>query len=129
MKGFYRVTKRINGRLYDYWQRSKRVGKSVKTENVYIGPSQSSVSAMGPSSSTTAPITPEAAIDNFRRLSDDLTYLKRFEEKQRREDERIQYGPLAARIRKQRAAVQAAKRATKGIKSVNPFAAKILKTD
>jgi hypothetical protein len=29
---WYRVTKRINDRLYDYWQRTKRVGKSVKTE-------------------------------------------------------------------------------------------------
>jgi hypothetical protein len=35
---WYRVTKKINGRLYDYWQRTHRVGKSVKTENKYIGP-------------------------------------------------------------------------------------------
>ena len=39
MGNWYRVTKRINGRLYDYWQRTYRVGKSVKTENKYIGPS------------------------------------------------------------------------------------------
>lgn len=38
MGNWYRVTKRINGRLYNYWQRTKRVGKSVKTENRYIGP-------------------------------------------------------------------------------------------
>jgi hypothetical protein len=38
MGSWYRVTKRINGRLYDYWQRTYRVGKSVKTENRYIGP-------------------------------------------------------------------------------------------
>ncbi len=37
--GWYRVTKKINGRFYDYWQRTYRVGKSVKTENRYIGPS------------------------------------------------------------------------------------------
>jgi hypothetical protein len=36
---WYRVTKKIKGRLYDYWQRTYRVGKSVKTENRYIGPS------------------------------------------------------------------------------------------
>src|SRR5260370_28026256 len=35
---WYRVTKRINSRLYDYWQRTYRVGKTVKTENKYIGP-------------------------------------------------------------------------------------------
>jgi hypothetical protein len=35
---WYRVTKKINGRLYDYWQRTYRIGKSVKTENKYIGP-------------------------------------------------------------------------------------------
>jgi hypothetical protein len=34
--GWYRVTKKINGRFYDYWQRTYRVGKSVKTENRYI---------------------------------------------------------------------------------------------
>src|SRR6266705_345731 len=39
--GWYRVTKKINGRFYDYWQRTYRVGKSVKTENRYIGPSLS----------------------------------------------------------------------------------------
>src|SRR5215475_6675621 len=38
MRKWYKVTKRINGRLYDYWQRTYRVGKSVKTENKYIGP-------------------------------------------------------------------------------------------
>jgi hypothetical protein len=37
---WYRVTKKINGRFYDYWQRTYRVGKSVKTENRYIGPSR-----------------------------------------------------------------------------------------
>lgn len=37
---WYQVTKRINGRLYLYWQRTKRVGKSVRTVNRYIGPAQ-----------------------------------------------------------------------------------------
>src|SRR5258708_4003501 len=35
---WYRVTKRINGRLFDYSQRTYRLGKSVKTENKYIRP-------------------------------------------------------------------------------------------
>jgi hypothetical protein len=39
MGSWYKVTKRIHGRYYDYWQRTYRVGKSVKTENKYIGPS------------------------------------------------------------------------------------------
>jgi hypothetical protein len=34
----YRVTKRINGRLSVYLQGTYRVGKSVRTENKYIGP-------------------------------------------------------------------------------------------
>lgn len=36
---WYRVTKRIHGRLYDYWQRTERDGKHTKTYNKYIGPS------------------------------------------------------------------------------------------
>lgn len=43
MGSWYKVTKRINGRLYDYWQRTFRVGKSVKTENRYIGPAGSGI--------------------------------------------------------------------------------------
>lgn len=39
MGSWYRVTKTISGRKYDYWQRTYRVGKSVKTKNKYIGPS------------------------------------------------------------------------------------------
>ncbi len=35
---WYRVTKRINGRFYLYWQKTYRVGSSVKTLNKYIGP-------------------------------------------------------------------------------------------
>jgi hypothetical protein len=41
MGNWYKVTKRINGRLYDYWQRTNRVGGRVKTENKYIGPAGS----------------------------------------------------------------------------------------
>jgi hypothetical protein len=38
MGNWYRVTKKIHGRFYDYWQRTYRVGKQVKTENKYLGP-------------------------------------------------------------------------------------------
>ena len=62
MTNWYKVTKRINGRFYDYWQRTHRVGKSTKTENKYIGPAQFS----GPTVSASAPTTPEAGAA-FRR--------------------------------------------------------------
>jgi hypothetical protein len=39
---WYKVTKRINDRLYDYWQRTERDGNYVKTYNKYIGPSTAS---------------------------------------------------------------------------------------
>jgi hypothetical protein len=45
---WYRVTKKIHGRFYDYWQRTCRVGKTVKTENKYIGPSSKSLRAFEP---------------------------------------------------------------------------------
>jgi uncharacterized alpha-E superfamily protein len=35
---WYRVTKTIKGRKYDYWQKTYRAGGSVKTMNKYIGP-------------------------------------------------------------------------------------------
>jgi hypothetical protein len=38
MGNWYRVTKKIHGRFYDYWQRTERRGKHVKTFNKYIGP-------------------------------------------------------------------------------------------
>jgi hypothetical protein len=56
----------------------------------------------------------------FRRL------VKAEDDKQRREDERMQYGPRAARVRKQEAAVRRAKRNTRGIKKLNPFIAQVL---
>jgi hypothetical protein len=39
---WYQVTKKINDRFYDYGQRTYRVGKSIKTENRYIGPTSRS---------------------------------------------------------------------------------------
>ncbi|MCP3475068.1 hypothetical protein NLM33_32620 [Bradyrhizobium sp. CCGUVB1N3] len=161
MGSWYKVTKRINGRLYDYWQRTFRVGKSVKTENRYIGPAGSGIRELLQSKgydgivysntivgsgdsyivfsnaqitrSPAVPVIPEEAI---RQLTPNTAHLtgedkrayEKHEETLRREDERIQYGPRAARIRKQEAAVRNAKRATRGIKSVNPFLAKAIKS-
>jgi hypothetical protein len=48
MGAWYKVTKRINGRLYDYWQRTERLGRSVKTYNKYIGPSGRTSMARSP---------------------------------------------------------------------------------
>jgi hypothetical protein len=42
-------------------------------------------------------------------------------------NERIQYGNLKDRIARQKAAVRAAKRNTKGIKALNPFLAQPIK--
>jgi hypothetical protein len=47
--------------------------------------------------------------------------------KERREDERIQYGNLKYRIARQKAAVRKAKRKTNGIKALNPFLAQGIK--
>lgn len=108
---WYKVTKNINGRLYDYWQRTFRVGKTTKTENKYIGPSSKALS-----------LAPK-----FDRLDRAIAHAKQdVADKQRREDELIQYGPLAARIARQKAAVRVAKRNTKGIKANNPFLAQAL---
>jgi hypothetical protein len=133
MGNWYKVTKRINGRLYDYWQRTFSVGKSVKTENRYIGPV-----------SHAAPIV-SAVTDQYERtVAEHREYLGKaafvappqpdepiftpvtLSAAERREDERIQYGSRAARIRKQKAAVRKVKRKTKGIKSANPFLAQAL---
>jgi hypothetical protein len=99
---WYRVTKKIRGRLYDYWQRSIRVGKQVKTENRYIGPTSAVIAA-----GSTTPDTPV----EFATLS----------KSERREDERVQYGPLKARIARQKAAVRKAKRSSRRTGAANPF--------
>lgn len=111
MGSWYKVIKTINGRAYDYWQRTTRVGKSVKTENKYIGPSSKALNL--------AP--------NFDRLDHAIARAQHdVADKQRREDELIQYGPLAERIARQKAALRAVKRKTKGIKANNPFLAQAL---
>jgi hypothetical protein len=151
---WYRVTKKINGRFYDYWQRTCRVGKSVKTENKYIGPagtakigatggytpaatgtlfthrpsSKSSLTSLEPEISPTAPCFPEEALQQIRPFTDfldgkDRRRYERQRTKERAEDEAIQYGHLSKRIKRHKARYRAAKSATRGIKSLNPFIA------
>jgi len=139
----YRVTKKINGRFYDYWQRTYRVGRTVKTENKYIGPASfssrcspvgsslnSTRAALSPEISLDAPRTPEDAIWSLNPYHNpdnvDLRQYKKSIDKERREDERIQYGPLRARLKRQRQKFLEAKRKTRGIKALNPFIAQAL---
>jgi hypothetical protein len=153
---WYRVSKRINGRLYDYWQRTKRVGRSVKTENKYIGPASSGITTnrnqinellgkqnpeipstptvTAESVSPTAPYTPEEALPQLTPFTSQLEGrdkrdYERHLDKIRAEDEEIQYGKLKDRIKRQDAKVRTAKRRTKGIKSFNPFVAQALLKD
>ena len=142
---WYKVTKRINGRFYDYWQRTYRVGKSVKTENKYIGPAGSgSPSSSGTTCTatkvetlpqkTSQPPPPAAAqraqesvmshFDPYAGFSKEFRKLvKKADDQERREYEHDRYGPLKERIKRQEAAVRKAKRKTRGIKALNPFLA------
>lgn len=65
--GWYRVTKNINGRLYDYWQRTERQGKNVKTFNKYIGPHKSIIIN---SAIISAPRTLAQSLDGVRTVRD-----------------------------------------------------------
>lgn len=149
--GWYRTTKKINGHLYDYWQRTYRVGKSVKTENKYIGPSGASGSAhtsirlgiqkhrsaddsaVQPtyanqlSTTTSLPTTVSQPDPYPASTADNPFEATTLSKAERRDDERIQYGPRAARIRKMEAAIRKAKRETRRIKKLNPFLGKALK--
>jgi hypothetical protein len=257
MGNWYKVTKRINGRLYDYWQRTERHGKQVKTFNKYIGPHGTTAALVvsqydelahkadasyayanslswdhpdkhpaidryheafdavskiqadtlgrpidqwgntkgtgggqmyrrdfvaearelanrndeesdrekaqedanftpadaawlqdyldttfkeelrrnGVEIHEPSPTTPRLVEEAIQFLTpstanltpEDKRRYEKHDQALRREDEHIQYGPRAARIRKQEAAVRKAKRETKGIKSLNPFMARMLK--
>ena len=142
MSSWYRVTKRINGRLYDYWQRTYRVGKSVKTENKYIGPASGhalSVATYSPTAPTTPEdvtgqyFTPEAAHNgqrgNIRKLNAEKKAILRNENYfdtdafDRVQDE-LDYANAA---KKNQERIREAKRKTKGIKALNPFLAQAIK--
>jgi hypothetical protein len=101
MGNWYKVKKRINGRLYYYWQRTQCVGGSVKTENKYIGPASGSALAASVYSAT-APETPERVLTRIAPFGNPQTesqhVMAKIMERERREHEHIQYGPLKARI-------------------------------
>jgi hypothetical protein len=86
-----------------------------------------------PDISAMAPRTPEEAI---YQLTPSTTHLsgrdkrdyERERKKRRMEDERIQYGLLKARLKRQREKFLSAKRKTRGIKALNPFIAQALRS-
>jgi hypothetical protein len=139
---WYVVRKRINNRLYLYWQRTKRVGGSVKTENRYIGPAAGP--ALGPATySASAPSTPEDVMEqyfapkasdkrqrgNIRKLNAERTAILRNEEYfdadafNHVQDE-LDY---AQAVKRDQERIREAKRKTKGIKAANPFLAQAIK--
>lgn len=136
--GWYIVIKTIKGHRYRYRQRTWREGKHVRTESHYLGPADGTAGAprivSGAASvvSPTAPHVPEEAIRQLRPWTanvEDKQSRKFFEKYRaaiRREDELIQYGKRSERIKKQKAQYRAARRATKGIKALNPFLAKAI---
>jgi hypothetical protein len=126
---WYKVVKTINGGRYLYWQRTYRVGKSVKTENRYIGPATARPppTIASPTYSASAPDTPERVVSRIRPFYSGDKVLERFAERQRREDEAIQYGPLKHRLKRMQAKIRAAKRNAKGNKYLNPFLGQAIK--
>jgi hypothetical protein len=172
---WYQVTKTINGRKYLYWQKTYRVGSSVKTLNKYIGPANNpprmpsvravmqnlpephkelrahydagkitkleylegitakpaevplqppTVAPQLDTRSCDRPLTPEGALEFITPFTQGIDpYYVRQRDKERRDDERIQYGPMKARLKRQLARIRAAKNNTKGIKALNPFLA------
>lgn len=142
MANWYRVTKRINGRLYDYWQRTHREGKSVKTENRYIGPV--SRPALGPSIySLTAPLTsddvlskcfspqttPEPQRGNIRKLMAKKRAILRNEEyfDFNAFEKVLDQLDYAHAVKTNRERMRDVKRKTRGIKAANPFLAQAIK--
>jgi hypothetical protein len=139
---WYRVTKKIHGRLYHYWQRTTRVGKSVKTENKYIGPAEGRP-ALGPSTfSASAPMLPEDVMGQYfspktsdNRKSGNIAKLNREKKRILRNEEFFDEGAFnhiqdqldyAYSVKRTTQKIREAKRKTKGIKSANPFLAQAL---
>jgi hypothetical protein len=75
-------------------------------------------------------LTPEAAIWRLNPYHNpdgvDLRQYRKMKDQERREDERIQYGPLKSRLKRQRQNFLAAKRKTRGTKALNPFIAQAI---
>ena len=144
MGNWYRVTKCINGRLYDYWQRTYRVGKSVKTENKYIGPTSNGPSSSGVHASSIS--SPAPAMSQYEltlqqhhvllrnmqatppepELPEPEPRYKRLELSQEewreiRAAERERKKEFDAGMKRQAAQVRAAKRKSRGTGAINPF--------
>jgi len=78
--------------------------------------------------SSDRPLTPEGALEFITPFTQGIDpYYLRQRDKERREDERIQYGPMKARLKRQLAKIRAAKRKSRGIKALNPFLALAIK--
>jgi hypothetical protein len=141
---WYRVTKKIKGRLYDYWQRTYRVGRSVKTENRYIGPSSKSggfSTTAGSAASQREPLyagqfeIPVAARSTTEdRKTRNIRELKREKKAimQAAEFDHVAFGAVqdeldyAYAIKSDKEKKRAARAKTKGIKALNTFIAQAL---
>jgi hypothetical protein len=142
MGNWYKVTKHINGHYYDYWQRTYRVGKSVKTMNRYIGPASRESSLPSTFSNQyertvgehgiylakadytpppPEPVEPEPKDRKADFSPDEWREIQAYKRQQKRD--------FDAAMKCQAAAVRKAKRETKGIKALNPFIAKALRED
>jgi hypothetical protein len=140
---WYRVTKKIHGRLYDYWQRTYRVGKSVKTENPYIGPSTKG--GFTSSTASTAPKReplyarqfeiPIASISTAQyRKPLNIRELKKEKKAilQAAEFDHVAFGAVqdeldyAYAVKADKEKKRATRAKTKGIKALNPFIAQAL---
>lgn len=151
MGDWYRVTKKIYRRRYDYWQRTYRVGASVKTENRYIGPSSghpqiaSCVGTNATSISILGMSQYERTVAEHRRLIERANIQVKppepiyVEPKPKREnytrDEWLEHlreqrrlkREYDAGMKRQAREIRQAKRDTRGIKAFNPFIARMLK--
>jgi hypothetical protein len=120
---WYRVTKRINGRLY----------ASSDSRTTGFGPGNGVTSPSAATISASAPHTPEDAIWHLNPVHNpDGIDLRRYEKQRQQEiwdNEAVKYGPVKARLKRQEAQVRAAKRKTTGIQAENPFLAQALKTN
>jgi len=147
MGNWYRVTKKIHGRYYDYWQRTERHGRSVKTFNKYIGPSGVGIvsaptsitttplqtrpesipssTLSPPTISTTAPRTPEDALSRLTPPPIPNAVDLREEQKIRQRGiwdwENVKYGSIKQRTNRAEIKRRAATRIARGTGTLNPF--------
>ena len=115
---WYKVTKTINGRKYLYWQKTYRVGRTVKTLNKYIGPATATFAGHG--------VPMPTFVEQIRERFPSTISGERMMAKERRADEKIQYGGSPKdRVKRHNAKVRAAKKLTRHLNPLNYFAGKI----